>query len=135
VAAEAEKAPEKEVPQEAGQPVTGAGETRATPADPAPDKATPVAATGKEGARFKVQLMAVTGDVSLNPADYKGLSPLSKEPVGKMHRVLYGDTPSYEEARRLQAMARQKGYAQAYVVAYLNGERVAVEKALESLAN
>jgi N-acetylmuramoyl-L-alanine amidase len=135
VAAGAEKAPEKEVPQEAGQPVTGAGETRATPADPAPDKATPVAATGKEGARFKVQLMAVTGDVSLNPADYKGLSPLSKEPVGKMHRVLYGDTPSYEEARRLQAMARQKGYAQAYVVAYLNGERVAVEKALESLAN
>jgi N-acetylmuramoyl-L-alanine amidase len=52
-----------------------------------------------------------------------------------MYRILYGSTASYEQAKVLQAGARQKGYTQAYIVAYKDGERIAVDKALAYLSN
>ena len=82
---------------------------------------------------FKVQLMAVSQDMELTPANFRGLSTLSKEPVNNMYRILYGNTTSYEQAKLLQAGARQKGYEQAYIVAYRGGERIPVEKALQQL--
>ena len=84
---------------------------------------------------FKVQLMAVSKDPDLNRADYKGLSKLSKEPVGNMFRILYGNTPSYEEAKLLKANADLKGYTSSYIVAYKNGKRIPLKEALQSLSN
>ena len=52
-----------------------------------------------------------------------------------MYRILYGNTTSYEQAKVLQAGARQKGYEQAYIVAYKDGQRIAVDKALAYLSN
>ena len=79
--------------------------------------------------------MAVTKDVSLEPSNFKGLHTLSKESHKNMYRIFYGETPSIEEARLLQAGARQKGYSQAFIVAYKDGQRITVEKALEYLSN
>ena len=84
---------------------------------------------------FKVQLMAVSKDMPLTPENFKGLNTLSKEPVNNMFRILYGNTASYEQAKILQAGARQKGYSQAYIVAYQDGKRIPVEKALQYLSN
>ena len=84
---------------------------------------------------FKVQLMAVSKDIPLTPSNFKGLNTLSKEPVNSMYRILYGNTSSYEQAKVLQAGARQKGYDQAYIVAYKDGQRIAVDKALQYLSN
>jgi N-acetylmuramoyl-L-alanine amidase len=105
-------------------PVSGAAREAVKPA---PDS--------KEGLLFKVQLMAVSKDIPLTPSNFKGLNTLSKEPVNNMYRILYGNTPSYEQAKILQAGARQKGYTQAFIVAYRDGERISVEKALAHLAN
>jgi N-acetylmuramoyl-L-alanine amidase len=84
---------------------------------------------------FKVQLMAVSKDPDLNRADYKGLNKLSKEPVGNMFRILYGNTASYEEAKLLKANADLKGYTTSYIVAYKNGKRIPLKEALQSLPN
>ena len=84
---------------------------------------------------FKVQLMAVSKDVDLTPSNFKGLNTLSKEPVNNMYRILYGNTPSFEQAEILQAGARQKGFSQAYIVAYRKGQRIPVEEALQYLSN
>ncbi|WP_445384775.1 N-acetylmuramoyl-L-alanine amidase family protein [Robiginitalea sp. IMCC44478] len=84
---------------------------------------------------FKVQLMAVSKDPDLNRADYRGLNKLSKEPVGGMFRILYGNTPSYEEAKLLKANADLKGYTTSYIVAYKNGKRIPLKEALQSLSN
>ena len=128
--------------KQAGDP----GKTEPDPAlaDPARDKApvTEVEATRPvtppledSDISFKVQLMAVSKDIPLAPANFNGLNTLSKEPVGGMYRILYGNTTSYEQAKLLQAGAQQKGYAQAYIVAYRAGERIPVEKALQLLSN
>ncbi len=55
--------------------------------------------------------------------------------VGDIYRILYGNTTSIEQAEILKAGARQKGYTQAYIVAYRKGERIPVEKALQYLSN
>ena len=92
--------------------------------------------SGEEsGIVFKVQLMAVTKEIPLTPANFKGLNTLSSEPYKNMYRILYGNTFSYDQAKLLQAGARQKGYSQAYIVAYRDGERIPVEKALQYLSN
>ncbi|MFZ9003283.1 MAG: N-acetylmuramoyl-L-alanine amidase [Robiginitalea sp.] len=92
--------------------------------------------SGEEsGIVFRVQLMAVTKEIPLTPANFKGLNTLSSEPYKNMYRILYGNTFSYDQAKLLQAGARQKGYSQAYIVAYRDGERIPVEKALQYLSN
>ena len=97
--------------------------------------ATPPGGATREDVIFKVQLMAVSKDIPLTPENFKGLNTLSKEPVNKMYRILYGSTTSYEQAKILQEGARQKGYTGAYIVAYRDGERIPVDKALAHLAN
>jgi N-acetylmuramoyl-L-alanine amidase len=105
-----------------------------TPAAETRNKTNP-SVTEKAGVTFKVQLMAVSNDIPLTPSNFKGLNTLSKEPINSMYRILYGNTSSYEQAKVLQAGARQKGYDQAYIVAYKDGQRIAVDKALTYLSN
>jgi len=105
-----------------------------TPAAETRTKTNP-SVTEKAGVTFKVQLMAVSNDIPLTPSNFKGLNTLSKEPINSMYRILYGNTSSYEQAKVLQAGARQKGYDQAYIVAYKDGQRIAVDKALTYLSN
>lgn len=83
------------------------------------------------GITFKVQLLAVSRDPSLNPLDYKGLKPLSKEKYQDLFRVLYGDTASYDQAQALQAVAVRNGFTSAYVVAYRDGVRIPLKDAIE----
>ncbi len=82
---------------------------------------------------FKVQLVAVSREPSLNPDDYNGLPNLSVERHEKVYRVLYGNTASYEEAQRLQSFAALRGYPSAYIVAYRNGQRIPLPEALSAL--
>jgi N-acetylmuramoyl-L-alanine amidase len=83
---------------------------------------------------FKVQLVAVSKEPSLNPDDFNGLPNLSVEKHQKVYRVLYGNAPSYEEAQRLQSFAALRGYPSAYIVAYRNGERIPLPEALSALS-
>ena len=83
---------------------------------------------------FKVQLVAVSKEPSLNPDDYNGLPGLPVEKHQKVYRVLYGNTPSYEEAQRLQSFAALRGYPSSYIVAYQNGERIPLPDALSALS-
>jgi hypothetical protein len=124
-----------EAAEQEAQRTAEAIEEKTRPSTEATDTGVKKALTEKSGVFFKVQLMAVSKDIPLTPSNFKGLNTLSKEPVNSMYRILYGNTPSYEQAKLLQAGARQKGYEQAYIVAYKDGERIAVDKALSYLSN
>ena len=80
---------------------------------------------------YKVQLMASSRDLPLVSDNFKGLSQITKEPYNKLFRYLYGSTLSYREAKMLQSKAARIGYPSAYIVAYKQGERVAVPKELQ----
>lgn len=83
---------------------------------------------------FKIQLMASSKNIPLDPANFKGLSNLSQEPIKNLYRYMYGETRSYREAKMMQSMAADKGYSTAYIVAYKLGERIPIKEAMEQVS-
>jgi len=83
---------------------------------------------------FKIQLMASSKNVPLNPSNFKGLSNLSQEPYKNLYRYMYGETRSYREAKMMQGQARDKGYTTAYIVAYRLGERIPIQEAIDKVS-
>jgi N-acetylmuramoyl-L-alanine amidase len=83
---------------------------------------------------FKIQLMASSKNVALNPSNFKGLSNLSQEPYKNLYRYMYGETRSFREAKMLQTLAKEKGYSSAYIVAYKLGERIPIQEAIDEVS-
>ncbi len=80
---------------------------------------------------FKVQLMASSKDISLNAENFMGLSTLTKEPFNNLYRYMYGNAPTYFDAKLLKSNADAKGYTASYIVAYKDGARIPLEAALK----
>ena len=85
------------------------------------------------GIVFKIQLMAVSKKIPLTADNFKGLSDISTEPVGSLHRYFYSKTPDYKQAKDLLIQAVNAGYLNAFIAAYENGTKISLTKALESL--
>lgn len=90
-----------------------------------------VATASKSSVVFKVQLMASGKNIPLKSENFNGLDELSKEPYKNLFRYLYGNANTLEEAKRLKAKADGKGYTTSYIVAYKDGNRVPLSKALD----
>lgn len=83
---------------------------------------------------FKVQLIALSSKPTLKEPEFAELPYLQIEPVQNMYRVLYGNTPSLEEAQRLKSFAVKSGFPAAYVIAYKNGKRVNVSDVVNTIS-
>lgn len=83
---------------------------------------------------FKIQLMASSKNVALNPSNFKGFSNLSQEPYKNLYRYMYGETRSFREAKMMQTQAKEKGYTSAYIVAYKLGERIPIQEAIDEVS-
>lgn len=82
-------------------------------------------------ASFKVQLSASGKKLELVPSNFNGLSNISMASEGTLYKYMYGETSNYEEARRLLAEAKAKGYSSAFLIAFKNGKKVSVQEALK----
>jgi len=80
---------------------------------------------------FKVQLMASTKDIALEPANFGGLNKLSKEQFKQFRRYMYGSTDSYAQAKLLKSNADAKGYSTSYIVAYKDEVRIPTPEAIK----
>ncbi len=80
---------------------------------------------------FKIQLMASSKVVPLTGENFNGLNTLTKEQYKNMYRYMYGNTNSYLKAKLLKENAQLKGYTSSYVVAYKDGQRIALSEALK----
>ena len=88
-----------------------------------------IAATGV--ASFKVQLLASGKKLELTPGNFNGLGTISVTSDGSIYKYMYGNTSSYDEAKRLLAEAKSKGYPSAFLIAFKNGQKVSVQEALK----
>lgn len=83
------------------------------------------------GVVFKVQLSASSKKLDLVPSNFNGLSNISMSSEGTLYKYMYGQTSSYDEAKRLMQEARGKGYTSAFIIAFKDGKKVTVQEALK----
>lgn len=84
---------------------------------------------------FKVQIAASSKKLALKPYNFNGLDDLSRKKKGKIWRYFYGETKDYNQAVIMKDMVVSRGYTTAFVVAYLNGDRISIENAIKTKNN
>ena len=84
-----------------------------------------------EGVIFKVQLVASTKKLPLNPKNFKGLTPVSMVYESNIYKYTYQQTADYEKAKSYLADAKNKGYDSAFLVAFKNGQRINIQEAIK----
>ncbi|SFU65212.1 N-acetylmuramoyl-L-alanine amidase [Pustulibacterium marinum] len=90
---------------------------------------------GSKDIIFRVQIAASKNNLELKAQNFSGLSPVFKEKTGSVYKYQYGETSSYDEAQKLLQKAKSKGFKDAYLVAYKNGEKISVSEAAKSILN
>lgn len=84
---------------------------------------------------FKVQIAAGSKKIEPKPYNFKGLKGISREKSDGLYKYYFGYTSDYNEAQNLQLEAKKKGYKDSYLVAFKDGKRISLEKALKQDAN
>jgi len=85
----------------------------------------------QEGIYFKVQIATSANKLELKPENFNGLTNLGVYEAGGLYRYTIGNEKNINEANKLQEEAKQKGYKDAFVVAFNNGERISVSEAVK----
>ena len=88
-----------------------------------------------ESINFKVQIAASSRDLEPKSYNFKGLTDISKVKVGNLYKYYYGNTSDFNEIRRLVDIAKQKGYASSFVVAFEDGKQIKLSEALKTSSN
>ena len=81
---------------------------------------------------FKVQIAASSKRIATKSYNFNGLKEISRTKSKSIYRYFYGNTTSYDLAVKLKNEALDKGYTTAFIVAYKNGEKIPITRALKS---
>ncbi len=79
---------------------------------------------------FKVQISASGNNLETKPQNFKGLNTISKTKDGSLYKYFYGETNSYQTAQNLLSQAKEKGFKDAYIVAFKEGKQVKVSEVI-----
>jgi N-acetylmuramoyl-L-alanine amidase len=81
---------------------------------------------------FKVQLSASTKKLDLVPSNFNGLTNISSSNSSSLYKYMYGETTSYDEAKKLLQEAKAKGFSTAYLIAFKEGKSITIQEALKN---
>jgi len=85
----------------------------------------------KKQLAFKVQLFSASTQMELKPENFKGLESVREYKDGSIYKYVAGNAKNMEEATQLQSEIREKGYKDAFVVAFYKGKRIPMSKAMK----
>ena len=102
------------------------------PSEPEPQpKSNPAAS----GIVYKVQFMTSGKEVKANAREFKGITDYEYYMQKNTYCYTTGSFATAREAANYQKEVREKGFKDAFVVAFLNGERISLQKAKEMQEN
>ncbi|WP_303317834.1 N-acetylmuramoyl-L-alanine amidase [Flavivirga abyssicola] len=84
---------------------------------------------------FKVQIAAGANPLETKPYNFKGLEGVSRLKDGNVYKYFYGASSNYDKIKGLEAEAAEKGYTSSFIVAFKNGEKIALVDALKTATN
>ena len=85
----------------------------------------------EKGVNFKVQIAMSSKLLELKPENFNGVEGVGIYKAGGLYRYVVGKKRNMTEANRLQLQLRAKGFKDAFVVAFSDGERISVSEALK----
>ena len=84
---------------------------------------------------FKVQIAAGSKNMETKPYNFNGLDGISSSKDGNLYRYFYGETSSFDTAKKLQQEAKAKGYPSCFIVAFKEGKKISIAEALKTTSN
>ncbi|CAI8337675.1 MAG: N-acetylmuramoyl-L-alanine amidase AmiA [Flavobacterium sp. SCGC AAA160-P02] len=80
---------------------------------------------------FKIQIASSKNKIKAKSYNFKGLKNIERVKVGSYYKYYYGVTSSYKEVKNALLKAKKKGYSDAYIAAFRNGEKTSLSKVLK----
>ena len=87
--------------------------------------------------KIKYQIQIVTSPKKLAPKspEFKGLERVDEYQQNSVYKYLAGATPGYKEARQNLEKLKELGFKDAFIVAFQNGDRIELSKAIALTSN
>ncbi|MDB4533265.1 N-acetylmuramoyl-L-alanine amidase [Vicingaceae bacterium] len=86
----------------------------------------------EKGVIFKVQIATSSKKLELKPENFNGVKDVTIYEAGGLYRYTVGKEKNMTDANRLQVQLRANGFKDAFVVAFSDGKRISISKALQS---
>ncbi len=83
---------------------------------------------------FRVQIATTSDKLSLNDSRFRGM-PVWEYKNNDLHKYTVGLFEQVEPAKKLKVEMREKGFENAFVVAFKGNERISIEKAIKMTEN
>lgn len=80
---------------------------------------------------FKVQLASGKTKLTTKSYNFKGLKNIERKKVATLYKYYYGSTSDFNQAKQDLQTVKAKGYKDAYIVAFKNGNLISVKEALK----
>ncbi|MDG1779998.1 MAG: N-acetylmuramoyl-L-alanine amidase [Flavobacteriales bacterium] len=84
----------------------------------------------KKGVRYQVQIATSSVNIPLTPEQFNGLTQVDEYFSNGLFKYAAGSTKSFDEAKAMQAELRKHGFTGAFVIAFNDNERIALDEAL-----
>lgn len=84
----------------------------------------------KPEVEFKIQLASSGTKIETQAYNFKGLTNVECKKVDRYYRYFYGHTSSYEKIKESLKVAQNKGYKDAFILAFSEGNRISLKKAI-----
>jgi len=80
---------------------------------------------------FKIQIASSKKKIKEKSYNFKGLKNVQRVKVGRYYKYYFGITSHYENAKEALLKAKKKGYSDAFIAAFKDGEKVSLTEVLK----